>query len=98
MQQSSNVPRRSRRWFRPLGLIAGVGALAVMGALLGRGMDAFDISDAQEHATIVTPIALTSVPNPTAPPATTAPVATEAVGHLSAVPSPPAPSPTTAEG
>src|SRR5689334_16753576 len=98
MQQSSNVSRRSRRWFRLMGLIVGVGALAVMGALLGRGLDAFDVGDAQAHATIVTPIALTSVPNPTARPATTVLVATEAVGQPSAVPSPLAPSPIIGEG
>jgi hypothetical protein len=106
MQQSFSPSRRPRRWLRLAALIAGIGALAVLGAALGHGLGAFGIGDVEARAATATPmIAAVIAPAPTFSPAPTAasPVATEAqsrgvVGESSASPSPPAPSPTPGRG
>jgi hypothetical protein len=106
MQQSFSPSRRPRRWLRLTALIAGIGALAVVGAALGRGLDAFDIGGVEAHTTIATPMAVAAIaPAPTFSPTPVAasPVATEAqrreaVIQPSPTPSPPALSPTPGRG
>jgi hypothetical protein len=88
MQPSSSSPRRPRRWLRLTALIAGIGALAVVGAALGRGLEAFDVGGAEARATIVTPAAVAAVmpaPDPTATFAAPTPIATPEASRPGAV-------------
>jgi hypothetical protein len=114
MQQSSNPSRRPRRWLRLTALIAGIGALAVVGAALGRGLDTFDTGDAEAHAPLATPVAVAAgapalASSPTSAPtftATSAPLSPATTGEQgqgverqpSIFPSPPTPSPTPGRG
>ncbi len=90
--QHSRVPRRPRRWLRLAALIAGIGALAVLGAALGHGLGAFDAGNAQARATTPTPVAvaaLAAAPASTATPAPPAASLTPGRGkNLSPTPAP----------
>jgi len=66
MQQSVIPSHRPRRWLRLATLVAGIGVLAALGAVLGHGLGA---GDAQARATTATPTAA-SAAAVSAPPAT----------------------------